>query len=187
MPKEELAGIAVLYTPRLLNWLEAGSLKPCDIVVPGCGRGFEVVEFAKHGFDVTAIDVADQPVQHLRNQLIGHESNARVIQQSIFEFTPPRPFDVVYEQTCLCAIPPALRTKYEQTIFDWLKPSGELFALFAQKAENPNEGPPFHCDLNDMRTIFPASRWLWPTDENQARVDHPNGKLLELAYVLKKK
>ena len=173
--------------PALTNWLEAAAFSPCKIAVPGCGRGFEVVELAKHGFDVTAIDIANEPVQHLRKQLSGHESNSRVIQQSIFEFTPPRPFDVIYEQTCLCAITPDMRAKYEQTVFDWLKPNGELFVLFAQKFNHPNNGPPFHCDLNDMESIFPTSRWSWSANQTPARFDHPNGKLFELAYVLKKK
>ena len=173
--------------PALPKLLDMGSLKPCKIAVPGCGRGFEVVELAKHGFDVTAIDIADEPVQYLREQLIGHKANSRVEQQSIFEFTPPQPFDVVYEQTCLCAIAPDMRAKYEQTVFDWLKPNGELFVLFAQKSNRPNEGPPFHCDLNEMKEIFLTSRWSWPAHQTPARFDHPNGKLFELAYILKKK
>jgi hypothetical protein len=23
-------------------------------------------------------------------------------------------------------------------------------------------GPPYHCDINAMRALFPASRWGWP-------------------------
>ena len=173
--------------PALLNWLNNRSLSPCSIIVPGCGRGFEVVELARHDFDVTAVDIANHPVQHLRKQLSGHEANARVVQQNIFEFTPPQPVDAVYEQTCLCAIAPDMRAKYEQTVFNWLKPTGDLFVLFAQKAVNPNQGPPFHCDLAEMQEIFCPTRWRWPASKSPTRFDHPNGKLFELAYVLKKK
>ena len=167
--------------PALRKWLDADLLKPCNIIVPGCGRGFEVVELAQQGFDVTAIDIADTDTTTTHYQRCKRPSPAA----DIFEFTPPQPFDAVYEQTCL--IDPDMRANYEETIFNWLKPAGELFVLFAQKAERPNQGPPFHCGLKEMKDIFPASRWSWPTSENLSRFEHPNGKLFELAHVLTKK
>jgi len=174
--------------PALPTWLESGLLTPCDIIVPGCGRGYEVVELAENGFNVTAIDIANEPVQQLREQLGGYEANSQVVQESIFDFQPTRPVDAVYEQTCLCAIDPAQRPQYEQVVYDWLKPSGKLFVLFVQKTESPNEGPPFHCDLKEMRELFPESRWSWPSaSETPPRFEHPSGKLFELAHVLTKR
>lgn len=41
--------------PALLRWLE-NDLQPCRVLVPGCGRGYKVVELATRGFDVTALD-----------------------------------------------------------------------------------------------------------------------------------
>ena len=31
-------------SPQLLQWLDSGELRPCHILVPGCGTGHEVVE-----------------------------------------------------------------------------------------------------------------------------------------------
>lgn len=44
-------------SPALNHWLK--ELTPCRIAVPGCGRGHEVIELARRGFDVTAIDIAE--------------------------------------------------------------------------------------------------------------------------------
>lgn len=52
-------------SPALIRWLDDGDLTPCRILVPGCGRGHEVVELASRGFDVTALDFARTPVREL--------------------------------------------------------------------------------------------------------------------------
>jgi len=54
--------------PALLRWLE-NDLQPCRILVPGCGRGHEVVELASRGFKVTALDYTKAPVQELTRKL----------------------------------------------------------------------------------------------------------------------
>ena len=174
--------------PALLRWIKTKRLAPpSSIIVPGCGRGYEVVELAKHGLNVTAIEFASEPIDFLRKQIDNYEGNVQIVQESIFDFHLSEPVDAVYEQTCLCAIDPSQRALYEQTVFQWLKPGGELFVLFAQKPVDPNQGPPYNCDLDDMRKTFPESRWNWLTKNVAARFDHPSGKLFELAHVLERR
>ncbi len=43
---------------------------------------------------------------------------------------------------------------------DWLRPGGQLFALFMQTGQ-PG-GPPFDCPLTAMRALFASERWEWP-------------------------
>lgn len=44
-------------------------------------------------------------------------------------------------------------------------------------------GPPFHCELADMRALFPAERRLWPGQST--RIPHPSrAELHELGFVL---
>ena len=172
--------------PALLHWIENKSLKPCDIIVPGCGRGYEVVELAERNFNVTAIDFASEPVHDLRSKLSQHKTNSQVVQESIFDFQPNEPVDAVYEQTCLCAIKPAQRSHYEETIFKWLKPGGKLFVLFAQ-VDNPGESPPHHCGLEEMKNLFPESRWQWLTKDEPVTFNHPSGRLFEFAKLLERK
>ena len=172
--------------PALMQFLENGTLTPCSIIVPGCGRGYEVIELARRGFQVTALDIATEPVRQLRRQLEDCDTSSQVLQKSFFDYRPTKPVDWVYEQTCLCAIDPSLRTRYEQTIFDWLKPNGKLALLLVQKSENPFAGPPFHCDLDETKALFPENRWQWSDDKDAVRFEHPSGRMFELAYVLTK-
>jgi hypothetical protein len=36
-------------------------------------------------------------------------------------------------------------------------------------------GPPFNCDLRDMRRLFSATEWDWP-DTMPPPVEHPSGR-----------
>lgn len=170
--------------PFMDQLLSNGILEPCKIIVPGCGRGYEVVELAKRGFDVTGIDVADEPVHQLKSQLARYHVNSRVLKTDFLDYKPAELVDVVYEQTCLCAIDPVLRDRYEETVSSWLKPGGTLFVLFAQKTESPNVGPPYHCDLGEMRQLFSKSRWDWKFAEPLEKFEHPSGRLFELSAEL---
>ncbi len=166
--------------PMLPRWLGNGALQPCDILVPGCGRGHEVVALAEAGFRVTAVDYADAATRSLRGRLEHQGLTAEVIQADIFEFEPGRTFDAIYEQTCLCAIHPSLWPTYEALLRRWLRVGGKLFALFMQ-TEQP-EGPPFCCRLEEMRRLFSAG-WTWLGQPQ--RLEHPMG-LHELACVLER-
>jgi len=173
--------------PAVLNWLENGELTTGRIALPGCGNGHEVVELATKGFQVTAIDFAQRPVQRLRDQLKEAKASANIINGDIFEFAPAKQFDAIYEQTCLCAIEPTLRVAYEKTIYNWLCDGGQLFVLFMQiEDKGPRDHPPFHCDLKDMKTIFCESRWLW-NDEPPKQYPHPSGVGYEFATTLVRK
>lgn len=168
-------------SPALLYWLEEGVLQPCRILVPGCGHGHEVVELARRGFDVTAVDIAPTPVSTLRQRLDKAGLKAPVVQANVLHWRPAAPFDAIYEQTCLCALSPDQWHDYENMLYEWLKPGGRLFALFMQTGAEG--GPPYHCDLGDMRELFKPDRWRWPAEEDAREVPHSQGKR-ELGFVL---
>lgn len=169
-------------SPMLTRWIETGELEKCRILVPGCGRGHEVIALAEAGFEVTAIDFADEAISSLTKQLNQRSLSANVIQSDLFAFESAQTFDAIYEQTSLCAIHPSQWETYEQLLTCWLRPGGTLFAMFMQ-SEKP-EGPPFQCDLNAMRELFQQTSWDWCSKPQ--RVEHPVG-MHELACVLKRK
>jgi SAM-dependent methyltransferase len=169
--------------PALLDWLASGKLQPCRIAVPGCGNGYEVLELARRKFIVTAIDFAPSAIAHLETELDKAGLKARVIEGDVLAWNPKEPFDAIYEQTCLCALPPKLWQCYCEQLDRWLKPGGNLFALFMQT--NEPGGPPYHCDMNEMRALFPDDLWKWP-EELVINVPHPVG-FYELAGVLGRK
>lgn len=175
-------------SPVLDGWLAAPTEGLRRILVPGCGRGYEVVELAKRGFEVTALDLVDLPLESLRAALTAAGVSATVERGDIFEWQARQPFDAVYEQTCLCAIDPGLRRAYERRIGRWLRPSGRLFALFMQTGRTG--GPPFDCPMGAMRDLFAEAGWAWPSmapaEDPIRRIDHPTG-LHELAMILRRR
>ena len=138
------------------------------VLVPGCGRGHEVITLAEAGLEVTAIDFAPSAVDAVNARLKERNLKATVRAADVLEISFESPFDAVYEQTCLCALPPDAWERYEAQLYRWLRPNGVLFAMFMQTTQ-PN-GPPFRCPLGVMRQLFSAERWEW--GEIVGRIDH---------------
>lgn len=95
-----------------------------------------------------------------------------MIQADALVWQPEQPFDAVYEQTCLCALSPGSWTVYAKQLSVWLRPAGKLFILFMQT--EPRGGLPYHCDMKQMRELFPQDTWQWPASPLPA-VPHPMG------------
>ena len=173
--------------PQLGAWLAAGALRPCRVLVPGCGSGYEVVALAAAGFEVTALDYSPAAIGRTRQRLAAARLEAEVVEADALAWQPHRAFDAIYEQTCLCALYPDQWRDYADQVHRWLAPGGTLCALFVQlprpgAAEGAIEDPPYHCDINAMRALFPQSRWNWPRPP-YPRTMHPRG-MAELAVVL---
>jgi SAM-dependent methyltransferase len=179
--------------PRLLEALASGALAPCRILVPGCGSGHEVALLAQHGFEVTGLDYAPAAVARAGGRLASAAGSAgavwpaEVVLADALQWQPARPFDAIYEQTCLCALHPDHWVAYAARLHGWLVPGGRLLAQFVQvlrdgAAHGAIEGPPYHCDINAMRALLPGEAWSWPKPP-YTRVPHPAG-FAELALEL---
>jgi methyl halide transferase len=174
-------------SPQLAAWLASGVLKPCRILVPGCGAGYEVAVLAAGGFDVTAVDYAREGIVRTRQRLAAAKASALLVETDLLAWQPERAFDAIYEQTCLCALYPDQWREYADLLYHWLVPGGRLYALFMQSlrlgaGEGEIQGPPYHCDINAMRALFPEPRWAWPKPP-YPRTTHPAG-FNELAVIL---
>ena len=166
---------------NLAYWTDKKILKPCRILIPGCGNGYEVIALAKQGFDVVAIDIAPTAIDNLQKALDDENTTAGLILADFFEWQPEQPFDAIYEQTSLCALPPTEWGMYESQLHKWLKPQGKIYAQFMQTGQEG--GPPFHCPLNAMSDLFPKNRWHWSEEHISQKMEA--GKT-ELLYILEK-
>ena len=69
--------------------------------------------------------------------------------------------------------------EYAQQLRQWLKPQGSLWVMFMQMLrpaateEGVIHGPPYHCDINAMRALFPERDWVWSRPP-YAKVPHPS-------------
>lgn len=154
--------------PAFVTWRASGALAPCRIMLPGAGRSGEPLALAREGFDITVVDLSPTAadVQRVRLQAAGLPG--AVVQADLLEWQPSEPFDAVYDQTCLCALPPPVLPDYVAQLHRWLLPGGRLFILFMQSEREG--GPPFNCPIEAMRRLF-ATGWSWP-DQLLERVPH---------------
>lgn len=170
-----------ITSANLSYWLDNDLLKPCRILVPGCGNGYEVMTLAALGFDVVAVDIAPTAIENLRTMLGKENLSAELVLGDFLEWKPKEKFDAIFEQTSLCALPPELWQQYEAQLYEWLKPKGKIFAQFMQIGREG--GPPYHCELNDMDNLFSKEKWVW-SDEHTAQEKEPG--MTELLYILEK-
>lgn len=138
-----------------------------------------MAELAKRGFDVIGLDYTVAAVEKTRALVAAQDLKAEVIQADVLSYQPENKFDAVYEQTCLCAIHPEHWFEYAQQLRQWLKPEGSLWVMYMQmirpaaSEEGVIHGPPYHCDINAMRALFPEKDWVWPKPP-YAKVPHPS-------------
>lgn len=168
--------------PAFLAWRDTGVLAPCHILLPGGGRSLEPLALAEAGFQVTVVDAAPSAVAAQRARFERLNVSGHIEQADVFEWEPEAAFEAIYDQACLCALPPATWPRYVERLHRWLRPDGRLFVLFMQ-SDRPH-GPPFHCDLPSMRRLFGPGAWDWP-EVLPSSVQHPSG-LAEQPAVLRR-
>src|SRR5215831_17209257 len=98
-------------TPVFKRLAESGRFQPGRMAVPGAGRGHDAREFARHGFDVTAIDFAPLAIQEMQ-RLADPNAPIEILQSDLFALPHEldNTFDYLLEYTCFCAIDPQRRT-----------------------------------------------------------------------------
>jgi methyl halide transferase len=126
------------------------------VLVPGCGAGHDVRAIAAGGAAfVLGLDVAPSALNLARSF---PKAENEFYQEGDFltgNAVPPGSFDVLFEHTCLCAIPPERRADYVRAAATALRDGGLLLAVFFTNPENPNpDSPPFRCDLAEMTLLF---------------------------------
>jgi SAM-dependent methyltransferase len=121
-----------------------------SVLVPGCGSGYEVAAFHRHGWRPSAIDFSPAAVDRARG-VLGKLGTAVQI-ADFFADDVGGPFDLVYERTFLCSLPPERRPGYIRRVAMLLKPKGRLAGFFVYG--NESEPPPFPLDETEAISLF---------------------------------
>ncbi len=140
----------------LLNGPQAPS--PGRLIVPGCGRGYDAILFARYDFEVVGVDFAEFPLTAARH--LAQEAGVRCefVQSDLFAL--PRQyhgaFDYLLEYTCYCAIAPLRRPAYADVVASLLRSGGELIGIFFPLAAHGQslDGPPYPISEEEIRTDF---------------------------------
>lgn len=138
----------------LTRYLAANPGRGARALIPGCGSGYEVAAFAQAGYAVTAIDFSPPAVEHARANA-GSALAERIVEGDFFTHDfDEAPFDLVYERTFLCALPPPLWPQIVRRTASLLKPGGVLTGIyiFGEK----DDGPPFGLAADEPARLFDA-------------------------------
>lgn len=126
--------------PAALSSFLERSPKVGRVLIPGCGSGYEVEAFSGAGFDVTAIDFSPLAVERARERL-GPLGDCVRLADFFADDSIAGPFDLIYERTFLCSMPPTRWPAYMRRMAQLLSPGGRLVGLFFYGVEE--SGPPF--------------------------------------------
>lgn len=125
-----------------------------NVLIPGCGQDYRTVDaFRKAGHRVTAIDFSPIAVKWT-NKALG-KVDMKVILGDFFSYNfEAAPFDLIYERTFLCSLPPSLWKNYATRVAQLLSPDGMLAGFFFYGEEL--DPPPYPLTESKAAEIFGA-------------------------------
>ena len=141
-------------TPVFKRLASSECLKPGRMIVLGAGRGHDAREFARRGFDITAVDFSSYAVGQM-HQLADPQAPMHILQHDIFGLPPELngSFDYVLEYTCFCAIDPRRRAEYADLVGRLLTENG-LYVDLAFPLDQRKGGPPFAVTGSEILDLF---------------------------------
>lgn len=132
-------------------------------LIPGCGRGYDVLLLSSLGYDTYGLDVSKTAVEAARklqaetdgSEMYAAQSpdvgrgEAKFLLNDFFKDdflsdTDGGRFDLIFDYTFLCALPPEMRSKWARRMSDLLAPTGHLICLEWPLGKDPKDGGPPH-------------------------------------------
>jgi hypothetical protein len=124
------------------------------ILIPGCGNDTRAIRaFRGAGHSVAAIDFSSVAVEKARATL--PDAGDIVLLGDFFDHKfEPSSFDLIYERTFLCSLPPRLWEKYADRVAQLLRPGGKLTGFFFYGHEP--DPPPYRLTRAKAAELFGA-------------------------------
>ena len=123
-----------------------------NVLIPGCGQDYRTVDvFRNAGHRVTAIDFSPIAVESTNKAL--RKTGTKVILGDFFNYDfKSAPFEIIYERTFLCSLPPSLWKSYATRVAQLLSPGGTLAGFFFYGKES--DPPPYPLTESKAVEIF---------------------------------
>ncbi len=133
-----------------------------NVLIPGCGQDHRTIDaFWQAGHRVTAIDFSPIAVASARKALAGIAD--KIILGDFFSHDfENAPFDLIYERTFLCSLPPSLWNNYAARVAQLLRPDGKLAGFFFYGEES--QPPPYPLTEQKAAEIFGAPFELYKSE-----------------------
>lgn len=160
--------------PTLKRLAANGGFNPGRMLVLGAGRGYDAREFARNGFQVTALDFSRTAVREMR-RLTEPDAPLDIMHHDMFNLPDGMSgtFDYTLEYVTFCAIDPSRRSEYADMVRHVLKPGG-LYISLAFPLREFEGGPPFSVSTGQLLELFETRdfkllRREWPEDSIKPR------------------
>ncbi|MFG2500468.1 class I SAM-dependent methyltransferase [Streptomyces sp. NPDC048441] len=148
-------------TPPELVALIAGAhaLTPGRVLELGCGTGTNAVYLARHGWRVAAVDLVDRAVQQAREKADAAGAAVTVLcgdATRLDEVGVHGPYDLFFDLSCYCGIPPHGRDAYAAGLTKRAAPGARLlmFGYGPEAFDDPISG----VTADELRARFAGWR-----------------------------
>ncbi|KAL8985753.1 MAG: hypothetical protein Q9177_004355 [Variospora cf. flavescens] len=141
---------------------DAGKRRRKRALVPGCGKGYDVLLLASYGYDAYGLEVSEKAVERCveertasgHNYPVRHEDagmgQSTFLQGDVFDgrwnkdAVDGGTFELIYDYTFFCALNPVLRPAWASRMSQLLsqKPPGHLICLEFPTYKDPSTGGP---------------------------------------------
>lgn len=138
-------------SPPIKEYINQLKNKKLKILIPGCGNAHEGEYLMKQGFTNTyLIDISPKVIEDFK-QRFPNFPKEQIICGDFFEHQDQ--YDLIFEQTFFCALPPKLREAYAKKMSELLYPQGLLVGvLFTYPLTE--QGPPFGGSIDEYQNLF---------------------------------
>ncbi|KAJ8604440.1 hypothetical protein CTAYLR_000894 [Chrysophaeum taylorii] len=120
--------------------------------VPGAGRAYDALALAETGREVVALDISPTACEAAR-ALIGDKTGVAVVCEDFFEHKAT--YDLIWDCTFLCALPPDMREAWARQSVDLLAPGGGIATMiFPMGKPSCLGGPPFGLNSGDVKNLL---------------------------------
>ncbi len=150
--KSGLTGWDIGYaSPPLVDYMSQYEGKSASILIPGCGNSYEAENLISKGFkDITLIDISEELTNRLREKF-KETPQVKVICEDFFHHVGQ--YDLILEQTFLCAQILERREEYVRHVASLLKEGGKLVGVLFG-VDFGKDGPPFGGDEGEYKKLF---------------------------------
>ena len=170
--------------PRLVEHYRALN-DTIRVLVPLCGKSFDLEWLAVHGFDVVGIELSElaaqaffaergiAPVRNERGAFVEYQhSTIKILVGDFFAADAEQLgyFDAVYDRAAMIALPPELRRRYVAHLPTLLTPKAKL--LLVTLHYDAEGGPPFSVSPQEIAESYAQAR-ISQLGSYDARADTP--------------
>lgn len=135
----------------LKTYIDQLTNKELRILIPGAGRAYEAEYLHREGFsNVHVIDLTDAPYADLLKRCPEFPKDHLLVGDL---FAHQGRYDRIIEQTCFCALDPALRPAYVGTMHRLLAPGGKVVGVLFDDDLNTDK-PPFGGHKAEYEQLF---------------------------------